>query len=162
MSPSFCCRSAVRKRPLLLPFPAERKRKGPRGLSADQFLLPLSRQSKKVSVTQKFTKLFFRGKSVLLLSLCCRFRWRDFILFARCKENEARETRVGECPPRPPRTALRQRAVERHVETRSAKRLQTHRLTAVQTGSLFVSPLREEIPSRATPPVWRNAALAFR
>ena len=64
-------------------------------------------------------------------------------------------------PPRPPRTALRQRAVERHVETRSAKRLQTHRLTAVQTRSLFVSPLREEIPSRATPPVWRNAALAF-
>jgi len=45
--------------------------------------------------------------------------------------------------------------------TRSAKRLQTHRLTAAQTGSLFVSPLREEIPSRATPPVWRNAALAF-
>ncbi len=90
------------------------------------------------------------------------FRWRDFILFARCKENEARETRVGECPPRPPRTALRQRAVERHVKTCSAKRLQTHRLTAVQTRSLFVSPLREEIPSRATPPVWRNAALAYR
>ncbi|MDY5590244.1 MAG: hypothetical protein SPF51_01680, partial [Candidatus Fimivicinus sp.] len=53
-------------------------------------------------------------------------------------------------------------AVERHVETRSAKRLQTHRLTAVQTGSLFVSPLREEIPSRATSPIWRNAALAYR
>ena len=34
---------------------------------------------------------------------------------------------MGECPPRPPRTALRQRAVERHVGTRSAKRLQTHR-----------------------------------
>ena len=41
--------------------------------------------------------MFFQGKSVWLLSLCCRFRWRDFVLFARCKENEARETRVGEC-----------------------------------------------------------------
>jgi len=29
------------KRPLLLPFPAERKRKGPRGLSASQFFLSL-------------------------------------------------------------------------------------------------------------------------
>ncbi|MBS5873137.1 MAG: hypothetical protein KIC46_03335, partial [Clostridiales bacterium] len=34
------------KRPLLLPFPAERKRKGSRGLSAFQLLLPLSEQSK--------------------------------------------------------------------------------------------------------------------
>ena len=68
---------------------------------------------------------------------------------------------MGECPPRPPRTALRQRAVERHVETCSAKRLQTHRLTAVQTGSLFVSPLREEIPSRATQSDSAGAALAF-
>ena len=42
VSQSFCCRSAVRKRPLLLPFPAERKREGPRGLSAVQFLLPLT------------------------------------------------------------------------------------------------------------------------
>ena len=66
---------------------------------------------------------------------------------------------MGEYPPRPPRTALRQRAVERHVETRSAKRLQTHRLTAVQTRSLFVSPLRGEIPSRATQEV--SAALPW-
>ncbi len=68
---------------------------------------------------------------------------------------------MGEYPPRPPRTALRQRVVERHVETRSAKRLQTHRLMAVQTGSLFVSPLREEIPSRATQKDSADAALAF-
>ena len=47
----------------------------------------------------------------------------------------------------------------RSVET---KRLQTHRLTAVQTRSLFVSPLREEIPSRATQLVERYAASAFR
>ena len=69
---------------------------------------------------------------------------------------------MGECPPRPPRTALRQRAVERHVEIRSAKRLQTHRLTAVQTRSLFVSPLRGEIPSRATQLAECYAALAYR
>ena len=68
---------------------------------------------------------------------------------------------MGECPPRTPRAALRKRVVKRHVETRSAKRLQTHRLTAVQTRSLFVSPLREEIPSRATQLAEYYAALAY-
>ena len=46
------------KRPLLLPFPAERKRKGPRGLSAFQFFLPLSRQSK-----SKYNGEFLRNYS---------------------------------------------------------------------------------------------------
>jgi len=41
----------------LLPFPAERKRKGPRGLSAVQFLLPLLRQLKKASIMQKFYEM---------------------------------------------------------------------------------------------------------
>ena len=76
------------------------------------------------------------------------------------RERSKRNTR-GEYPPRPLCTALRQRAVEKHVGTRSAKRLQTHRLTAVQTRSLFVSPLREEIPSRATQKDSADAALAF-
>ena len=44
-------------RPLLLPFPAERKRKGPRGLSAGQFFFPYQGNSKKASVTQKFYEI---------------------------------------------------------------------------------------------------------
>ena len=141
------------KRPLLLPFPAERKREGPRGPSAFQFLLPLSRQSKKASVMQKFYEIVLT-QVVMQVSLT-RLHFRCF-----SNENEAKERSRG-LRPSTPRTALRQRAVDRHVETRSAKRLQTHRLTAVQTGSLFVSPLREEIPSRATQKASAGAALAF-
>ncbi|MBS5872963.1 MAG: hypothetical protein KIC46_02460, partial [Clostridiales bacterium] len=40
------------KRPLLLPFPAERKRKGPRGLSAFQFFFPCQGNQKKASVME--------------------------------------------------------------------------------------------------------------
>ena len=139
------------KRPLLLPFPAERKRKGPRGLSADQFLLPLTGCSPD-SV---------RGSQSYYFHCAAGFADATSFSLLDAKRTKQEKHAWGSIPHAPPRTALRQRAVERHVKTCSAKRLQTHRLTAVQTGSLFVSPLREEIPSRATPPVWRNAALAY-
>ncbi|MDY5589920.1 MAG: hypothetical protein SPF51_00005, partial [Candidatus Fimivicinus sp.] len=90
------------KRPLLLPFPAERKRKGLRGLSAVQFLLPLSRQAKKAEVTQKFYEIVFSREVslnafvVLQVSLT-----RLHSLCSMQRERSKRNTRGGMSPTTP-------------------------------------------------------------
>ena len=96
------CRSAVRKRPLLLPFPAERKRKGPRGPSAVQFLLSLSRQTKKAEVTQKSYEMVLSREVRLITFIVLPVSLtRLHSLCSMQRERSKRNTRGGMSPTPP-------------------------------------------------------------